>query len=116
VASSKSQDLLVSVAESIGSTLGAIAAKADAAQKAIAGGAGTAVKEVQREANKLARKGNKTVAKARRSKPARKARASTRTARTAARKVARKVVRKASGAARKAKRATSSRTSRRGRR
>jgi len=40
VASSKSQDLLVSVAESIGSTLGAIAAKADAAQKAIAGALG----------------------------------------------------------------------------
>lgn len=115
MASSKSQDLLVSVAESIGSTLGAIAAKADAAQKAIAGGAGTAVKEVKREAKNLVRKGNKTVAKARRSKPARKARASTRTARTTARKVARKVVRKARGAARKAKRATS-RTSRRGRR
>ena len=51
MASSKSQDLLVSVAESIGSTLGAIAAKADAAQKAIASGTDTAVKEVKRGAN-----------------------------------------------------------------
>jgi hypothetical protein len=33
---SKGEGLLISVAESIGSTLGTIAAKADAAQKAIA--------------------------------------------------------------------------------
>jgi hypothetical protein len=95
---SKSQDLLVSVAESIGSTLGAIAAKADAAKDAIVGGTDTAVKEAKREATRLVRKGKRTVAKARRSKPARKA------------------VTKARGAARKAKKATSSRRSRRARR
>jgi len=81
VASSKSQDLLVSVAESIGSTLGAIAAKADAAQKAISSGTDTAVKEVKRGTDKLVRKSKTTAAKARRSKPARKARSSARSAR-----------------------------------
>ena len=96
---SKSQDLLVSVAESIGSTLGAIAAKADAAKDAIVGGTDTAVKEVKREATKLVRKGKSTVAKARRSKPARNARASARSARVTARKVARKAVTKVRGAA-----------------
>jgi hypothetical protein len=108
----KSQDLLVSVAESIGSTLGAIAAKADAAKDAIVGGTGTAVKEVKREAKKLVRKSKKTVAKAQRSKPARKARASARSAKAKARKVVRKTVRTARGVARKAKKATA----RRGRR
>jgi hypothetical protein len=108
---SKSQDLLVSVAESIGSTLGAIAAKADAAQKAIVGGTGTAVREVKREASKLVRKSKSKVAKSSSSKPARKARASVRSARTTARKVTKKVVRKARGA-RKAKRATARRTRR----
>jgi hypothetical protein len=113
----KSQDLLVSVAESIGSTLGAIAAKADAAKDAIVGGTDTAVKEAKREATRLVRKGKSTVAKARRSKPARKTRASARSAGAAARKVARKVVIKAKGAVRKAKKTTSSsRKSRRGRR
>ena len=110
---SKSQDLLVSVAESIGSTLGAIAAKADAAKDAIVGGTDTAVKEVKREATKLVRKGKSTVAKARRSKPARKARTSARSARVSARKVARKAVTKAKKVARKAKKATSSNSSRR---
>jgi hypothetical protein len=108
----KSQDLLVSVAESIGSTLGALAAKADAAKDAIVGGTDTAVKEAKREATKLARKGKSTVAKARRSKSARKAR----TIGRPARKVARKAATKARGAARKAKRAVSGRSSRRGRR
>ena len=113
---SKSQDLLVSVAESIGSTLGAIAAKADAAKDAIVGGTDTAVKEAKREATKLVRKGKSTVAKARRSKPARKARASARSAGAAARKVARKAVTKAKGTVRKAKKTTTSRKSRRSRR
>jgi len=108
----KSQDLLVSVAESIGSTLGAIAAKADAAKDAIVGGTDTAVKGVKRRATKLARKSKSTVAKARRSKPARKARASARTAKAKASKVVRKTARKARGVARKAKKATA----RRGRR
>ena len=103
---SKSQDLLVSVAESIGSTLGAIAAKADAAKDAIVGGTDTAVKQAKREATKLVRKSRKTVAKARRSRPARKARAATRSARTTARKTAGKAVRKARRAVRKVKRAT----------
>jgi predicted kinase len=112
----KSQDLLVSVAESIGSTLGAIAAKADAAKDAIVGGTDTAVREAKREATKLVRKGKSTVANARRSKPARPARSTSRTARVTARKVARKAVTKARGAARKAKRVASGRSPRRGRR
>jgi len=60
---SQSQDLLVSVAESIGSTLGAIAAKADAAQKAIVGSTDAATKEVKRGATKLVRRGKRAVAK-----------------------------------------------------
>jgi hypothetical protein len=69
--SSKDQPLLINVAESIGSTLGAIAAKADAAQRAITRSdlAGTA--------EKLLRKGKRAASHAkssvRRAKPARAA-------------------------------------------
>ncbi len=113
---SKSQDLLVSVAESIGSTLGVIAAKADAAKDAIVGGTDTAVKEAKREATKLVRKGKSTVTKAQRSKPARKVRAAASSVRARARKVARKAATKTRGATRKAKRITSARRPRRARR
>jgi hypothetical protein len=84
--SSKDQALLISVAESIGSTLGAIAAKADAAHKAITGS--DVASRVKRETNKLVRKGNRAVSRAKksvkRSKPARAAR---RTIRKAGRRV-----------------------------
>jgi len=69
--SSKDEPLLINVAESIGSTLGAIAAKADAAQRAITRSdlAGTA--------EKLLRKGKRAASHAkssvRRAKPARAA-------------------------------------------
>lgn len=60
--SSKDQALLISVAESIGSTLGAIAAKADAAQKAITGS--NIVSDVKRETKKLVRKSKRAAATA----------------------------------------------------
>jgi hypothetical protein len=73
--SSKDQPLLINVAESIGSALGAIAAKADSAQRAITRSdlAGT----VKAEAEKLLRKGKRAASHAkssvRRAKPARAA-------------------------------------------
>ena len=74
--SSKDQALLISVAESIGSTLGAIAAKADAAQKAITGS--SIVSDVKRETKKLVHKSKRAAVtakrSAKRSKPARAAR------------------------------------------
>jgi hypothetical protein len=91
--SPKDQALLISVAETIGSTLGAIAAKADAAQKAITGG--DVVGKVKRETSKLVRKGNRAVSRAKksvkRSKPASAAR---RTVRKAARRVSGKRAKK----------------------
>jgi hypothetical protein len=84
--SPKDQALLVTVAESIGSTLGAIAAKADAAQKAITGG--DIARGVNRETRKLVRKGNRAVARAKRSvKRSRPGRAARRTIRKAAKRV-----------------------------
>jgi hypothetical protein len=87
--SPKDQALLISVAESIGSTLGAIAAKADAAQKALTGS--DVVGAVKRETNKLVRKGHRAAGRAKksvkRSKPASAAR---RTIRKAAKRVSRK--------------------------
>ena len=53
---SKDEALLISMAESIGSTLGSIAAKADAAQKALS--ASHIAETVQREGKKLVRKSN----------------------------------------------------------
>lgn len=53
---SKDGALLISVAESIGSTLGAIAAKADAAQKAITRARARVTHTVEREGKKLVRK------------------------------------------------------------
>jgi hypothetical protein len=69
----KDQALLISVAESIGSTLGAIAAKADAAQKAITGS--NIVSDVKRETKKLVHRSKRAAVpakgSAKRSKPAR---------------------------------------------
>jgi hypothetical protein len=91
--SSKDQALLISVAESIGSTLGAIAAKADAAQKAITGS--NIVSDVKRETKKLVGKSKRAVAakgSAKRSKPAR-----------AVRRAVRKTTKRVAGKSRRAK-------------
>jgi hypothetical protein len=92
--SSKDQALLISVAESIGSTLGAIAAKADAAQKAITGS--NIVSDVKRETKKLVH-GSKRAAvpakgSAKRWKPAR-----------TVRRAVRKTTKRAAGKSRRAK-------------
>jgi hypothetical protein len=63
----KDEALLISMAESIGSTLGSIAAKADAAQKALS--ASHIAETVQRERKRLVRK-SKTVARRTRNKAA----------------------------------------------
>ncbi len=55
--SSKHNPILISLAESIGSTLGSIAAKADAAQKALTRAQVTT--KLEREGKKLVRKGKK---------------------------------------------------------
>jgi hypothetical protein len=80
---SKDQALLVSVAESIGSTLGAIAAKADAAQKAFSSHKVTG--EVKRAGRKLVRRGKRAASKLKKSKPVRVA---PRTVRKAPRSIA----------------------------
>jgi hypothetical protein len=61
----KDSALLISVAESIGSTLGTLAAKANAAQKAIT--RSRAAHSVKREAKKLMRKSKSVTRKTRRS-------------------------------------------------
>jgi|SRR5580693_7066168 hypothetical protein len=75
-AKSKDQPLLISVAESIGSTLGAIAAKADAAagaaKEALSGSPATP--SVKRESKKVVRKVHRATAKLKRTKPVRAAR------------------------------------------
>jgi hypothetical protein len=63
----KDEALLISMAESIGSTLGSIAAKADAAQKALS--PSHIAETVQREGKRLVRK-SKTVAHRTRNKAA----------------------------------------------
>jgi hypothetical protein len=63
----KDEALLISMAESIGSTLGSIAAKADAAQKALS--PSHIVETVQREGKRLVRK-SKTAARRTRNKAA----------------------------------------------
>jgi len=57
----KDATLLYSVAETIGSALGTIAAKAGAAQKALS--QNSAVRSVEREAKKFARKSKRSVRK-----------------------------------------------------
>jgi hypothetical protein len=69
---SKDQPLLISVAESIGSTLGAIAAKADAAKEALSGS--PAATSVKRKSKKIVRKGQRATANLKRTKPVRAAR------------------------------------------
>jgi hypothetical protein len=71
---SSDQALLVSVAESIGSTLGAIAAKADAAQKALLS------RDVAREGKKPARRNKRATGSRKRRASARKTRGRKRTA------------------------------------
>ena len=61
----KDSALLISVAESIGSTLGTLAAKANAAQKAIT--RSRAAHSVKREAKKLVHKSKSVTRKTRRS-------------------------------------------------
>jgi hypothetical protein len=91
--SPKDQALLISVAETIGSTLGAIAAKADAAQRAITGS--DVVGSVKRETTKLVRKGNRAVSRAKKSvKRSKSASAARRTVRKAARRVSGKRAKK----------------------
>jgi hypothetical protein len=63
----KDEALLISMAESIGSTLGSIAAKADAAQKALS--PSHIAETVQRKGKRLVRK-SKTVARRTRNKAA----------------------------------------------
>ncbi len=58
---SKDAALLTSLAESIGSALGTIAAKANAAQKAL--GRDSAVRVVEREGKRLARRSKRAVRK-----------------------------------------------------
>jgi hypothetical protein len=88
----KDKALLISMAESIGSTLGSIAAKADAAQKALS--PSHIADTVQREGRKLVRKSkavarrtrNKASANRRTSKVAKAARRGARRVRTTARR------------------------------
>jgi hypothetical protein len=80
---SKDQPLLISVAESIGSTLGAIAAKAGAAKEALSGS--PAATSVKRKSKKIVRKGQRATANLKRTKPVRAAR---RTLRKATKRVA----------------------------
>lgn len=88
----KDEALLISMAESIGSTLGSIAAKADAAQKALS--PSHIAETVQREGRKLVRK-SKTVARRTRNKAA----ANLRTSKVA--KATRRGVRHASSSAKR---------------
>ncbi len=88
----KDEALLISMAESIGSTLGSIAAKADAAQKALS--PSHIAETVQREGRKLVRK-SKTVARRTSNKAA-----ALRTNKVA--KAARRSVRKAASSAKRA--------------
>lgn len=92
----KDEALLISMAKSIGSTLGSIAAKADAAQKALS--PSHIAETVQREGKKLVRKSkvvarrtkNKAAANLRTSKVAKATRRSMRQAASSAKRVARR--------------------------
>jgi hypothetical protein len=88
----KDEALLISMAESIGSALGSIAAKADAAQKALS--PGHIAETVQREGKKLVRK-SKTVARRTRNRVA----ANVRTSKVA--KATRRGVRRAASSAKR---------------
>jgi len=97
----KDEALLISMAESIGSTLGSIAAKADAAQKALS--PSHIADTVQREGRKLVRK-SKTVARRTKTKAA----ANLRTSKVV--KAARRGVRKATSSAKRVTRQSRGRT------
>ena len=102
----KDEALLISVAESIGSTLGAFAAKANAAQKALT--RSRAAHNVKREGKKLMRKGkraarkagNTTAANLKRSKLAKAARRGLRRATSSAKRAVRRGTSKARAARR----------------
>jgi hypothetical protein len=105
----KDEALLISMAESIGSTLGSIAAKADAAQKALS--SSHIAETLQREGKKLVRK-SKTVARrtrtrvaanVRRSKVAKATRRGVRRAASSAKRVARQSRGQVRAAARRAR-------------
>jgi hypothetical protein len=105
----KDEALLISMAESIGSTLGSIAAKADAAQKALT--PSHIAETVQREGRKLVRKSktvarranNKAAANLRTNKVAKAARRSVRKAASSAKRAARPGRKQVSAAARRAR-------------
>jgi hypothetical protein len=104
MAHTKDEALLISVAESIGSTLGSIAAKADAAKSAIVATGNELTRSAERSVKKADRKAKslvKTVKKGRRSsakvktavkrsKVARTARKGVRRAKTAGKQIRRK--------------------------
>ena len=92
--SSKHNPILISLAESIGSTLGSLAAKADAAQKALSRAEVTT--KLESEGKKLVRKGKKFAHHLNKTKLARAARRSLR--RAPVKRAVRKVVRKAATA------------------
>ena len=105
----KDEALLISMAESIGSTLGSIAAKADAAQKAL--NPSHIAETVQREGRKLVRKSktvarrasNKAAANLRTNKVTKAARRGARKAASSAKRAARRGRRQARAAARRAR-------------
>ena len=105
----KDEALLISMAESIGSTLGSIAAKADAAQKALS--PSHIAETVQREGRKLVRNSktvarrtsNKTVANLRTNKVVKAARRRVRKAASSAKRVARRGRRQVRATARRAR-------------
>jgi hypothetical protein len=105
----KDEALFISMAESIGSTLGSIAAKADAAQKALS--PSHIAETVQREGKKLVRKSktvarrtrNKVAANVRTSKVAKATRRSVRRAASSAKRVVRQSRSQVRAAARRAR-------------
>jgi hypothetical protein len=105
----KDEAVLISMAESIGSTLGSIAAKADAAQKALS--PSHIAETVQREGKKLVRKSktialrtrNKAAANLRTNKVTKVARRGARQAASSAKQVGRRGRTRTRGAARRAR-------------
>jgi|SRR5450432_340780 hypothetical protein len=92
---SKNDSLLISVAESVGSTLGSIAAKADAAKNALVGGdavhtAERKARSVKRKAKTLVKKAKRSTVKLKRSKAAKVARKTVRGAKSVGKKLGRR--------------------------
>jgi hypothetical protein len=112
-APSKTEDLLVSLAETVGSTLGTIAAKVDTAHKAFSKSDITG--KIERSGKKLVRQSKKLVSGAVTSKKTRRATAAGRRAKHAVARRAKAVVRKAGTTAKRVKiraKATAPRASR----